>query len=195
MNLPNKITFSRIILTIIILIFLLFPFDAVGISMPNLYINESIVVDVKYMLVGIIFIIAVITDIIDGKLARKYQMETVGGAVLDEIADKILVNSILIELATCGFMSSIIPLIIVITDIITYAIKTGCKEEIKWKKSVKKICNFFIYFGIILTLFYNLPFELINLRIADALLLIGAILSIVSTLQNIEVSKKYLKMQ
>lgn len=196
MNLPNKITFSRIILTIIILILLLFPFDAVGIALPSLYINETLVVDIKYMIVGLLFMIAVVTDMIDGKLARKYNMVTVGGTVMDDIADKILVDAVLIELATCGFVSSIVPLIIISMDIINYALKTGCPDpEIKWNQSVKKLRNFFIYFGIVLTLFYNLPFELINLRISDALLVIATILSIVKTLQNIDVSKKYLKMR
>ena len=40
MNLPNKITFSRIILTIFILILLIFPFEEAGIKMPQLFINE-----------------------------------------------------------------------------------------------------------------------------------------------------------
>lgn len=196
MNLPNKITLSRIFLTIIILIFLLFPFDAVGISLPNLYINETLVVDIKYMIVGLLFIIAIITDTIDGNLARKYKMETVVGAVMDDIADKVLIDSILIELSTCGFISSIIPLIIINTDIINYSLKVGCScQEIKYNNSIKKMRNFFMYFGITLTLFYNLPFELINLRIADSLLVISSILSIVMTLQNIEISKKFLKMQ
>lgn len=196
MNLPNKITLSRIFLTIIILIFLLFPFDAVGISLPNLYINETLVVDIKYMIVGLLFIIAIITDTIDGNLARKYKMETVVGAVMDDIADKVLIDSILIELSTCGFISSIIPLIIINTDIINYSLKVGCSsQENKYNNSIKKMRNFFMYFGITLTLFYNLPFELINLRIADSLLVISSILSIVMTLQNIEISKKFLKMQ
>lgn len=196
MNLPNKITLSRIFLTIIILIFLLFPFDAVGISLPNLYINETLVVDIKYMIVGLLFIIAIITDTIDGNLARKYKMETVVGAVMDDIADKVLIDSILIELSTCGFISSIIPLIIINTDIINYSLKVGCSsQENKYNNSIKKMRNFFMYFGIMLTLFYNLPFELINLRIADSLLVISSILSIVMTLQNIEISKKFLKMQ
>ena len=103
MNLPNKITFSRIILTIIIIIALLFPFDAVGISLPSLFINESIVVEVKYLIVGILFMIAAISDVIDGKLARKYDLETNIGKVMDDIADKLLVDLTLIVLSTCGF--------------------------------------------------------------------------------------------
>ena len=58
MNLANKITFSRIILTFIIIFMLLFPFDAAGINIPKLFVNESIVMDITYLIVGVFFIIA-----------------------------------------------------------------------------------------------------------------------------------------
>lgn len=196
MNLPNKITFSRIILTIIIIIALLFPFDAVGISLPSLFINESIVVEVKYLIVGILFMIAAISDVIDGKLARKYDLETNIGKVMDDIADKLLVDLTLIVLSTCGFISSTIAIVIIATDIINYALKLGSNgNEIKCNNIVKKIKNFFINFGIVLTLFYNLPFELINFKVSDVMLMIASVLCIVITLQYYETSKKYIKMQ
>ncbi len=196
MNLPNKITFSRIILTIIIIIALLFPFDAVGISLPSLFINESIVVEVKYLIVGILFMIAAISDVIDGKLARKYDLETNVGKVMDDIADKLLVDLTLIVLSTCGFISSTIAIVIIATDIINYALKLGSNgNEIKCNNIVKKIKNFFINFGIVLTLFYNLPFELINFKVSDVMLMIASVLCIVITLQYYETSKKYIKMQ
>ena len=164
MNLPNKITFSRIILTIIIIGILLFPFDAVGISLPSLFINESIVVEIKYLIVGILFVIASVSDIIDGRLARKYSMETNVGKVMDDIADKLLIDLVLIVLSTCGFISSVIAITIIATDIINYAFKLGCNgNEIKCNITIKKIKNIFMNVGIVLTLFYNLPFELINL--------------------------------
>lgn len=196
MNLPNKITFSRIILTIIIIIALLFPFDAVGISLPSLFINESIVVEVKYLIVGILFMIAAISDVIDGKLARKYNLETNIGKVMDDIADKLLVDLTLIVLSTCGFISSTIAIVIIATDIINYALKLGSNgNEIKCNNIVKKIKNLFINFGIVLTLFYNLPFELINFKVSDVMLMIASVLCIVITLQYYETSKKYIKMQ
>ena len=46
--------------------------------------------------------------------------------------------------------------------------------------------------GITLTLFYNLPFELINIRVADILLIIATILSIVSGVQYYQMNKKYI---
>ena len=72
MNLPNKITMSRIFLSIFIIILLIFPFDATGIIIPKVFINEMLVVDVKYIIAGILFIIASITDFLDGHIARKY---------------------------------------------------------------------------------------------------------------------------
>ena len=76
MNLPNKITMSRIFLSLIIILLLLFPFDAMGFSLPKLFINETIVVDIKYLIAGVLFIIASLTDFVDGHLARKYKFKS-----------------------------------------------------------------------------------------------------------------------
>lgn len=195
MNLPNKITFGRIILTAVILVILLFPFEAVGISLPNLFINESIVIDIRYFIAGFLFLLAVISDIIDGKLARKYEMETISGKIMDDIADRVLVDSTLIVLSVNGFISSIIPLVVVTTEVINNSIQKNCIEDIKIKRSIQKIQKFFIHAGIILTLFYNLPFELVNFKVSDVLLMISSVLCIVISIQYVTNSKKYLKMQ
>lgn len=195
MNLPNKITFGRIILTAVILVILLFPFEAVGISLPNLFINESIVIDIRYFIAGFLFLLAVISDIIDGKLARKYEMETISGKIMDDIADRVLVDSTLIVLSVNGFISSIIPLVVVTTEVINNSIQKNCTEDIKIKRSIQKIQKFFIHTGIILTLFYNLPFELVNFKVSDVLLMISSVLCIVISIQYVTNSKKYLKMQ
>lgn len=192
MNLPNKITLSRIILAIIILFILLFPFDTVGITFPSLFINESIVVDIKYIIVGILFIIALITDNIDGKIARKLNMETNIGKIMDDIADKVLVDTLLIVLATSGFVSTIIAVIVVAMDIIIYSLKLGTENQQINMKNLNNIRNIFIDVGLVLTLFYNLPFELINFRVADVLLMIGTVISIVITIQTYEQTKKYI---
>ena len=195
MNLPNKITFGRIILTAVILVILLFPFEAVGISLPNLFINESIVIDIRYFIAGFLFLLAVISDIIDGKLARKYEMETISGKIMDDIADRVLVDSTLIVLSVNGFISSIIPLVVVTTEVINNSIQKNCIEDIKIKRSIQKIQKLFIHTGIILTLFYNLPFELVNFKVSDVLLMISSVLCIVISIQYVTNSKKYLKMQ
>lgn len=194
MNLPNKITISRIVLTIFIIILLLFPFDAAGINMPKLFINESIVVDVTYVIAGVLFIIASITDFIDGYIARKYSLVTDFGKMIDAIADKILVNPILIILAAKGFISPIIPVIIVCRDSIVNSIKmvAGSKGKVVAAIKLGKLKTACLMTGIVLTLFYNLPFELFNLRVSDALLIVACVLSIVSGIEYYNMNKKYL---
>lgn len=185
MNLPNKITISRIILSLIIIFILLFPFDASGLALPKLFINETIVVDLKYILAGFLFIIASITDFVDGYIARKYNMVTDFGKMIDAIADKVLVNSVLIILAASGFISAIIPVIIVVRDSVVNSIKmvAGNKGHVVAAIKSGKMKTACLMVGIVLTLFYNLPFELWNFKVSDALLIIAAVLSVISAIQ------------
>lgn len=194
MNLPNKITMSRIILSFVLIIILLFPFDAAGIEIPKLFIDEKIVVDVKYLIAGVLFIIASLTDFVDGNLARKYNMVTDLGKMLDAIADKVLVNSVLIILAAYGFISPIIPVVIIVRDSIVNSIKmvAGNKGQVVAAINTGKLKTAFLMTGITLTLFYNLPFELWNIKVSDALLIIACVLSVVSALQYYNMNKKYI---
>jgi len=193
MNLPNKITISRIILTIFIIVLLLFPFDAAGIDVPKLFVNESIVIDVTYLIAGVLFIIASLTDMVDGKLARKYNMVTDFGKVMDSIADKILVNPILVILAAKGFISPIIPVVIIARDSVVNSVKmiAGSKGHVVAAIKMGKVKTTCLMVGIVLTLFYNLPFELYNLRVSDALLIIACVLSIISGIEYFNMNKKY----
>ncbi len=194
MNLPNKITIARIALTGIIIGILLFPFDAVGLSFPRLFINESIVVNVKYLVVGVLFIIASLTDFIDGRIARKRNLVTDLGKMLDAIADKILVDSVLIILSSSGFISPVISVIIIVRDIVVNAVKmaAGNAGKVVAASWTGKVKTTFQMIGITLTLFYNLPFELINIRISDIMLIIACVLAIVSAIQYISANKKYI---
>ncbi len=194
MNLPNKITISRIILSFVVIIILLFPFDTAGIEFPKLFVDEAIVIDLKYIVAGILFIIASLTDFVDGKLARKYNMVTDFGKMLDAIADKILVNSVLIILASSGFISPIIPVVIIVRDSIVNSIKmiAGSKGNVVAAIKSGKIKTACLMTGIVLTLFYNLPFEIWNIKVSDALLIIACIFSITSAIQYYSMNKKYI---
>jgi len=191
MNLPNKITMSRIILSLLIIILLLFPFDATGMVLPKLFINESLVIDIKYPIAGVLFIIASLTDFVDGYLARKYNLVTDLGKMLDAIADKVLVNAILIILASTGFISAVIPVIIVVRDIVVDTMKmiSGNKGKVVAAIKTGKIKTACMMVGVTLTLFYNLPFELWNIRISDALLIIACVLSIISAVEYFNMTK------
>lgn len=194
MNLPNKITISRIILTMFIIFLLLFPFDATGLNIPQLFINESIVVDIRYLIAGSLFIVASITDFLDGYIARKYNIVTDFGKLMDAIADKILVNPILIILAAKGFISPLIPVIIVCRDSVVNSIKMIAGNQGSVVAAIKtgKIKTVCLMTGIVLTLFYNLPFELLNLKISDAVLIVACVLSIVSCIEYYQLNKNFI---
>lgn len=195
MNKANKITISRIIMSLIIIILLLFPFDEVGLEFPTYILNGNIVIDLKYIIVGILFIIASLTDFIDGYVARKYNIVTDFGKMIDAISDKLLTNSVLIILACNGKISTVIAVVIVMRDIVVDSIKMviGNKGAAVAAIKIAKVKTTTLMTGIILTLFYNLPFELIPLRISDFLLAVAAILSIVSGIKYYIMAKPYLQ--
>ena len=194
MNVPNRITICRIILAVILLILMAFPLNRIGFVFPEIRINESFIIDSKYLICGVLFLIASLTDFLDGHLARKYNLVTDLGKVMDAIADKILVNGVLIILATEGYISVIIPVIIVSRDIIVDSIKmvAGQKNGAVGASYAGKVKTAFMMTGITLLFFYNLPFSLINIYPAEVIIMIATILSIISGTQYYVKNKNYL---
>ncbi len=193
MNLPTKLTVMRILMTFIIIFILVFPFYSIGFYFPQ-YNIEGVVVKSEYIIAGILFIIASLTDFIDGYLARKNNQVTDLGKMLDAIADKILVNSVLIILACHGFIYTIVPVIIVLRDIFVDAVKMQAAGGGKVVAAIKtgKIKTASLMIGTVLAFFYNLPFELMNLDIANLFLLIGSVMSIISAIEYFNLYKKYI---
>ena len=102
MNLPNKLTMFRVILIPFFVFFLLAPyFEGYG----------------NYVAVAI-FIVASLTDLLDGKIARKYNLVTNFGKFMDPLADKLLVCSALICLSSSGKLATWIVLIIIAREFI-----------------------------------------------------------------------------
>ena len=184
MNLANKLTMARIFLTVVLIGLLLFPFYMVNIEFPKVLIG-TITVDIKYFIAAGIFAIASITDFLDGHIARKYNMVTDFGKMVDAIADKMLVNSTLIILTAQGFVSPIITVIIIFRDTVVDTIKmiAGSKGKVIAAIKSGKIKTTFLMVGVVLTLCYNMPFELFNLDIANFLLIVATIFSVISGVQ------------
>lgn len=107
MNLPNKLTIFRMILVIIMIILTLFNIQGEVFGIPIV----AIILDA-------IFIIASITDKLDGYLARSRNEITTFGKFLDPIADKILVITAMIILVEMGRLPAWIPTIIVFREFI-----------------------------------------------------------------------------
>lgn len=192
-NLPTKLTFLRLVLALLIIILLLFPFYRIGFEFKT-FLFHSILIDVRYIMCGVIFLLASFTDYLDGYIARKNKQVTDFGKFSDAIADKVLVNSVLIIFAAQGFIPAIIPVIIIVRDIIVDAIRMnvatkGVVQAAKMSGKIKTAC---LMVGIVLTFFYNLPFELMGLQISKFFLYFGSLMSIVSMIEYYNLNKKAL---
>ena len=111
MNLPNKLTLSRIILTPFMVLFFLLPLPyGIGI-----FISLAI------------YLVACLTDLFDGKIARKHNLVTDFGKFADQIADKFLTTSALILVLFSGitwsWLAVLIILIVVLRDILVSGIR------------------------------------------------------------------------
>lgn len=194
MNLPNKITIGRIIIAVIIMVMLVLPWYSLGVSFPRFDVAGRIVVDLKYIIAGVLFVIASVTDFVDGYLARSRHLVTDFGKVMDAIADKILVNGLLVILAHDGFIPVAVPVIIITRDIFVDAFKmiSGNKGKVVaasiWGKA-KTMC---MMIGMTLTMFYNLPFELFNFNFSGLLILVATVLSVISGCQYYYGAKKFM---
>ena len=191
MNLPNKITVARLFLTVVIILLLALPFALFGINFPKYDIN-GVTIELNYIIAGVIFIIASLTDFLDGHIARKYNLVTDTGKMLDAIADKVLVSPILILLASKGFIPVIIPVIYVTRDIIVDAIKMQAASKGKVVAAIKsgKLKTATMMVGITLVFFYNIPFEFINIRVDLFLLFFACIMAVVSAFEYYKLNKE-----
>ena len=107
MNLPNKLTIFRIILVPIIVI----------VSLINIPGNVF-EIPMNMIIMDIIFVIASITDKLDGHIARSNNQVTTFGKFLDPIADKILVLAAMIILVEKGLLPAWIPIIVLFREFI-----------------------------------------------------------------------------
>ena len=102
MNLPNKLTVARVILIPFFVFFLL---------------NDSMNPYFKWVALAI-FIVASLTDLLDGKIARKYNLVTDFGKFMDPLADKLLVCSAMIGLIELGRVEAWIVIVIIAREFI-----------------------------------------------------------------------------
>ncbi|MBE6150686.1 MAG: CDP-diacylglycerol--glycerol-3-phosphate 3-phosphatidyltransferase [Firmicutes bacterium] len=194
MNLPNKLTISRIIMSLIIIFILLFDFSLIGIEYNNNVnlFNSGVYGDPKHIIAGVLFIIASLTDFLDGMIARKYGLITNTGKMLDAIADKVLVNSTLIILAIQGLVPAIVPVVVVLRDIVVNAIKMEAagKGVVIAAIGSGKLKTASLMVGTVLAFAYNIPFELISLDVTNFLLYFATLMSIISMVQYFNMNKE-----
>lgn len=172
MNLANKLTLLRIIL----IPFFLFCFYVEAWQFQTISLR-GISIPYANFIAFIIFIIAAITDFIDGYVARKYEMITDFGKFMDPLADKLLVTAALLIFVEQGSIASWIVFIILarefmVTGLRTIAAAKGVIMAAGWSGKVKTVVQFMMIATLLLA---NYPFTLINLPM-DQILVWGAIL-------------------
>lgn len=179
MNLPNKLTVLRIILVPVVCIAWLFPYDQFGMHIGYIVIGG---VSLPYLnlVVLLLFCLASFTDFLDGQIARKKGLVTTFGKFADPIADKLLVNMMLILLA----YKRMIPVIPVILMILRDIIVDGCRMIAAQRGIVVsagilgKLKTALQMFTIIFVLLNNLPFEIWRLPVADIMIWFTSFVSV-----------------
>ena len=179
MNLPNKLTIMRVILIPFFVFFLLSPyFPAYGI----------------YIAVAI-FIVASLTDMLDGKIARKYNLVTNFGKFMDPLADKLLVCSAMICLVEIDRLAAWIVIVIIAREFIISGFRLVASDNgvviaaSYWGK-FKTTFQMLMIIALILD-FQNRYFQML----ATALTYIALILTVVSLIDYIAKNKQVLKEQ
>ena len=118
MNLANKLTILRILLVPIMVI------------IPFLNIQGEVLgIPITYLIVDVIFIIAAITDKLDGTIARSRNQITTFGKFLDPIADKIVVITAMVMLVELGHLPAWIPVIVILREFIVSGYRLVAVEK------------------------------------------------------------------
>lgn len=207
MNIPTKITTARIVLVVCLLSFLL-VFDFLsesGVYQP-IYFGPNGSINLVYFIAMIVFVIASCTDFVDGYLARKWHQVTDLGKFLDPVADKLLVNSILIYLAISRYGNISIPtfaiIIMIARDLVVDALRfvAASKGIVLAANIFGKLKTVFQMVSIPVVLLNGWPFSYFDyewnpyFRIANILIYLATLMSFLSGViylcQNLSVFKE-----
>ena len=125
MNLPNKLSLLRIILIPVTMLFMM-PISIYGFE-PEGW--NTFIANHGLFIAGIVFIVASVTDFLDGQIARRCHMITDLGKFLDSLADKMLVIAILIAFVATGRVSAWLLAIIVLREFMVTGIRLIASKQ------------------------------------------------------------------
>lgn len=183
MNLPNKLSLFRVALVPIIVI--LFLTDGIMECFRIHTANGDIVFTLSDILVFVLFAVASFTDFLDGKIARSRNLITSFGKFVDPIADKLLVNSMLILFACTSRVSVLAVLLMIWRDMIVDGLRmnASAKGKVVAAGMLGKIKTVLQMFAIIFLMLKNLPFAFVGIPMDQILLWAATIVSLASGIQ------------
>ena len=169
MNLPNKITISRICM---IPIFMIIMLPSINWGTWNINGTE---LPVSHFVGAIIFIIASTTDWVDGYYARKHNLVTTLGKFLDPLADKLLVSAALIILVGYELAPAWIVILIISREFAVTGLRLvlAGEGEVVAANQLGKIKTWTQIIAISALLLHNIPFAWINFPFADLALYVA----------------------
>lgn len=187
MNLPNKLTVMRIILVpvVVILYFAIDPLIMVFDSVSGLCLRDIVTF--------IIFAVASITDMLDGQIARKNNLITSFGKFADPIADKLLVNTLLILMVYSHQIPVIAVLLMIARDLIVDGLRMIASNhgEVVSAGFFGKLKTVLQMLGLCLVLLRNWPFVYLGLPIDQIVIWCATIVSLYSGYIYFNKLKKY----
>ena len=167
MNLPNKLTVLRLIAIPFFLLLLVLPPDWGTISFAGA------TVPVTQLVAAIIFLAAVITDNLDGIIARKYHLITNFGKFTDPLADKLLVMTAFIMLTSMNVVPAWVTVVIIWRELAVTGLRLLIVEtngEVLAAKMPGKIKTVSQFIAILFLLLDNMFFALANIPFGEIML-------------------------
>lgn len=192
MNIANKLTIFRIVLIPLIVLIYVFPYSQFGIQI-GYRAFDSVILTYDRVVVLVLFVIASITDFLDGYLARSRNMITTFGKFLDPIADKMLVNTLFILFAYEGVVPVVAVLVMIWRDTIVDALRMLLAQQgmVMGAGYLGKAKTVLQMVAIILVLLNNLPFELQGLPVASIVVWFATLMSVLSGVSYVLQSRSY----
>lgn len=149
--------------------------------MPVYNIAESNI-SLTYILVLIIFSIASFTDFLDGEIARRRKIVTTFGKFFDPIADKLLVNTVLLLLTNDNKISVVIPILMIARDMMVDAMRlmAASNQEVIAASKLGKLKTVTQMIAIIFILLDDFPLGMLSISVGQIFIWLAVIVSIIS---------------
>lgn len=193
MNLPNKLTTIRLLSVPLFIIVYLIPYQSLGIEIP-VFDVLSTSLSLLNIILFLIFALSALTDYLDGYIARKQHLITTFGKFIDPIADKLIVNTTLLLLASTHDIHIIIPIIMISRDIIVDAIRlvASQKNVVLAASYLGKAKTMTQMIAICLLLLNNIVFAGLHIPMDQIMIWLATLISFVSGVDYFMKNRQYI---
>ena len=193
MNLPNKLTTIRLLSVPLFIIVYLIPYQSLGIEIP-VFDVLSTSLSLLDIILFLVFALSALTDYLDGYIARKHHLVTTFGKFIDPIADKLIVNTALLLLASSQDIHIIIPIIMISRDTIVDAIRlvASQKNVVLAASYLGKAKTMTQMIAICLLLLNNIVFAGLHIPMDQIMIWLATVISFVSGVDYFMKNRQYI---